>query len=63
MVQWSVAISTLALSLSLLTFIFYLIVLAGKITGKVYVTLFGAGMIAVALAYTILELVLLQIVL
>ena len=57
------AISTLALSLSLLTFIFYLIVLAGKITGKVYVTLFGAGMIAVALAYTILELVLLQIVL
>lgn len=63
MVQWSVAISTLALSLSLLTFIFYLIVLAGKITGKVYVTLFGAGMIAGALAYTILELVLLQIVL
>ena len=63
MVQWSVAISTLALSLSLLTFIFYLVVLAGKITGKVYVTLFGAGMIAVALAYTILELVLLQIVL
>ena len=63
MVQWSVAISTLALSLSLLTFIFYLIVLAGKITGKVYVTLCGAGMIAVALAYTILDLVLLQIVL
>lgn len=63
MVQWSVAISTLALSLSLLTFISYLIVLAGKITGKVYVTLFGAGMIAGALAYTILELVLLQIVL
>ena len=53
----------MALSLSLLTFIFYLIVLAGKITGKVYVTLLGAGMIAGALAYTILELVLLQIVL
>ena len=63
MVQWSVAISTLALSLSLLTFIFYLIVLAGKITGKVYVTLFGAGMIAGALVYTILEFVLLQVVL
>ncbi len=63
MYQWSEVVSTLALSLTLLTFIFNLIVLAGKITGKVYVTILGAGMIAGALVYTILEFVLLQVVL
>lgn len=63
MYQWSEVVSTLALSLTLLTFIFNLIVLAGKITGKVYVTILGAGMIAGALVYMILEFVLLQVVL
>ena len=63
MIQWSMVVSTLALSLTLLTFIFNLIVLAGKITGKVYVTILGAGMIAGALVYMILEFVLLQVVL
>ena len=63
MYRWSEVVSTLALSLSLLTFVFYLITVAGRIKRKMYITILGIGMLAGAMLYTILEFVLLQVVL
>ena len=63
MYRWSEVVSTLALSLSLLTFVFYLITVAGRIKRKMYITILGIGMLAGAMLYTLLEFVLLQVVL